>query len=91
MHMAMDQPIHTKAFKSGNSVAVRLPKGLGVAPNTEIEIIRQGRDFLLRRVVDPVKEKAKLRKLVAMLDEICPVGEIEKRDADIFPDRPGLY
>ena len=89
--MGMDQSIHTKAFKSGNSVAVRLPKGLGVAPDTEIEIIRQGRDFVLRRVVDPVKEKAKLRKLIAMLDEIGPVGEIEKRDADIFPDRPGLY
>lgn len=87
----MDQPIHTKAFKSGNSVAVRLPKGLGVAADTEMEIIRQGRDILLRRVVDPVKEKAKIAELVRKLREIGPVGEIEKRDPDIFPDRPGLY
>lgn len=87
----MNNPIPTKTFKSGNSVAVRLPKGLGVAPDTAMEIIRQGGDLLLRRVVDPAHEKARITEMVRRLREIGPVGEIEARDKDIFPDRPGLY
>ncbi len=31
-----------KTFKSGNSVALRLPKGLGVREGTEVRIVREG-------------------------------------------------
>jgi antitoxin VapB len=87
----MNNPVPTKTFKSGNSVAVRLPKGLGVAPDTAMEIIRHGTDLLLRRVVDPAQEKSKISELVRRLREIGPVSAAEVRDPDIFPDRPGLY
>lgn len=40
---------------------------------------------------DPADVKAKLHKLVEDLQALGPVGEIEQRDPDIFPDRPGLY
>lgn len=31
-----------KTFKSGNSVALRLPKGLGVPEGTEVRMVREG-------------------------------------------------
>lgn len=87
----MNNAIPTKTFKTGNSVAVRLPKALGVAPDTAMEIVRQGSDLLLRRVVDPMLERAAIAEMVRRLREIGPVGDIEARDADVFPDRSGLY
>jgi antitoxin VapB len=45
----------TKTFKSGNSVAVRLPKALGVAPGVEM-IVREERG---RYVVEPVQAAPK--------------------------------
>jgi|TARA_R100000501_G_scaffold5804_1_gene12848 antitoxin VapB len=32
--------INSKTFKSGNSTAVRLPKALGIEPDTQIQIIK---------------------------------------------------
>jgi antitoxin VapB len=46
----------TRTFKSGNSVAVRLPKALGVEPGVEM-VVREERG---RYIVEPVK-KAKDR------------------------------
>lgn len=40
----------TKTFKSGNSVAVRLPAALGVKPGTEVRV----REEQGRYVVEPV-------------------------------------
>jgi virulence-associated protein VagC len=91
IHGVMNNPIPTKTFMSGNSVAVRLPKGLGVAPDTAMEIVRQGGDLLLRRVVDPAQEQSKIAEMVRRLREIGPAGTPEVRDKIIFPDRPGLY
>jgi antitoxin VapB len=42
----------TRTFKSGNSVAVRLPKALGVEPGIEMTI-REDRG---RYIVEPVEE-----------------------------------
>ena len=86
----MNAPVHTRTFKSGNSVAVRLPKQLGVASDENVLIIPQGRDFLVRRVVDPIEEKRKLMELIVAMDAIGPVGEIEVREPLEFPDRRGL-
>ena len=41
----------TKTFKSGNSVAVRLPKALGVAPGVEMTV----REERGRYIVEPVQ------------------------------------
>jgi antitoxin VapB len=41
----------TKTFKSGNSVAVRLPKSLGVEPGTEMRV----REEQGRYIIEPVR------------------------------------
>jgi antitoxin VapB len=81
----------TRTFKSGNSVAVRLPKDLSFSAGVEVALERRGEEVVIRRVVDTAAEKAAIAALVARLREIGPVGEIEQRDPDIFPERPGLY
>ena len=87
----MTKPIHTKTFKSGNSVAVRLPKGFAIDAGVEIELDKNGDVVTIRLVRDVAKEKARLQKLLDDLAAIGPVGEIEKREPIEFPDRPGLY
>ncbi len=37
----MSETYRTKVFKSGNSVALRLPKGLGVEEGTEVNVVRE--------------------------------------------------
>ena len=37
----MSDEYHGKTFKSGNSVALRLPKGLGVPEGTEVRMVQE--------------------------------------------------
>ncbi len=37
----MNDEYHGKTFKSGNSVALRLPKGLGVPEGTEVRMVKE--------------------------------------------------
>ena len=46
----------TKTFKSGNSVAVRLPKSLGVEAGTEMRV----REESGRYILEPVKSDRKI-------------------------------
>lgn len=82
---------NTRTFKSGNSVAVRLPKAFGIAAGAEVALERRGREVVIRRIADPAAAKARLGQLADLLDALGPIGEVEVRDPDIFPDRPGLY
>lgn len=84
---------HTKTFQSGNSVAVRLPKELGIAPGTFVTIEREGREIVITPAAEETPEelRARMLRLIARLDEIGRPGVVEERDPDIFPDRPGLY
>ena len=83
--------IETKTFKSGNSVAIRLPKELGFLADMAVTIERVGNALQIVPMVDPAEEKRQLDELVAALRAIGPVGEIEPREPIDFPDRPGLY
>lgn len=90
----MTAPVRTNAFKTGNSVAVRLPKELGVKAGEALEVVRIGNDFKISRVTDPAVERAKVLELVRRLREAGPVPGAEDRRDDgriEFPDRPGLY
>lgn len=87
--------IESKTFKSGNSVAVRLPKELGFAAGTPVRIERNGTTLTIRPAFDPAEER---RKWLAVLDDIEAIWDAaggpptpEVREPDIFPDRPGLY
>ena len=78
--------IVTKAFKSGNSVAVRLPKELGIVEGMEIEIERTGESVTMRP-----KPKRTMAELAARLLEIGPPpGPKVGRQKILFPKRPGL-
>jgi antitoxin VapB len=82
----------TRTFKSGNSEAVRLPKGLGFGIGTEVRIERDGRRLVITPVETPEQVRAEMQRLVADLrairgDTILPR---EERDTDWWPDRPGL-
>ncbi len=92
--MRMNATAKTSAFKSGNSVAVRLPKEFGIRAGEGLELIRRGQNIEIRRVIDPEYERAQIDKLLRRLNELGPVdgAESAREDGRIeFPDRPGLY
>jgi antitoxin VapB len=72
----------TKTFKSGNSVAVRLPKELGIAEGTELQIEETGSGSLLRR-----KPKHTGKDLVEALAKLPKLEKPWKRERIIFPKR----
>jgi len=82
--------VKTKTFKSGNSVAVRLPAELGFEPGVSVTLEKVGNDVKIKRTVDPVQEKRKLNELVAALRALGPVGEIGPREPIDIPERPGM-
>lgn len=83
--------VQTTTFMAGNSVALRLPRSLGVPANERFSIERRGCDLVLRPAVDPDVERRELR---AMCDELLAIGPIsdgvQRREPIEFPDRPGL-
>jgi antitoxin VapB len=80
----------TRTFKSGNSVALRLPKSLAIGPDERMLIEQNGDVLTVRRVKDPAEEKRKLMELVEALKAIGRPGEVQKREPIEFPERPGL-
>ena len=75
-----------KTFKSGNSVAVRMPKEVAFDPDIEVVISRTG-DLL---TIVP-KDKVTPAELVRRLREIGPPPDgVQKRQKIIFPKRRGL-
>lgn len=80
----------TRTFKSGNSVALRLPRSLAIGPDERMLIEQNGDVLTVRRLKDPAEEKRKLAELIAALNAIGRPGEIQKRERIEFPDRPGL-
>ena len=76
----------SKTFKSGNSVAVRLPKELAFEPGVELLINRSG-----DMVTMVPKSRAAVVELVRRLREIGPPPDgVQARDPIDFPSRPGL-
>lgn len=81
----------TKTFKSGNSVALRLPKSLAIGPDEPMSIEQHGDVLTVRRLKDPARVRQGMQQLIADLDAIGrPSDGIQERDGIEFPDRPGL-
>lgn len=78
----------TKTFKSGNSVAIRLPAALGVKPGVEMRV----REEQGRYVIEPV-ERAKRKFNVAKIWG-CAAGsglQFIKPEDRVFEHRPLLW
>lgn len=75
-----------KTFRSGNSIAVRMPKEVAFDPDIEVLISRSG-DV----VTMTPKAKVSPAELVRRLREIGPPPDgVQKRQKILFPKRPGL-
>ena len=82
----MTKEIRAKTFKSGNSVALRLPKALGIKEGVEMRV----REEQGRYVVEPVEAQPK-RIDLSFLDGRKPLGLklLAAKDREIDPS-PGL-
>lgn len=87
----MNGVTHTSAFKSGNSIAIRVPKVFGVQPGDRFELVRKPGHFELRPVEDIAKEKAELSELCRILIELGQRKDPVLREPIEVPDRQGLY
>ena len=75
----------TRTFKSGNSVAVRLPKALGVAPGTEMRVREERGRYVLEPVDRP--ERIDLTGIYGSCPGLKPIDRIEM--APRMPDWEG--
>jgi antitoxin VapB len=72
----------TKTFKSGNSVAVRLPKELGIGAGVDVELDERPEGVLIRR-----RPKKTGKDLVEALAKLPKLDKPWKRERIIFPKR----
>ena len=86
----MTTPVHSKTFKSGNSVAVRLPKGFAIPAGADVELSRSGNRVIIELTVDEAERKRRWLALLDTLKALPKPPSIQKRDRFEFPDRPGL-
>jgi antitoxin VapB len=75
--------VTSKTFRSGNSQAVRLPKEVAFDKDVEVTIVRSG------DVLTIYPKRPSLQDMVAALRALPSPGEIQERDLDIVPERPG--
>lgn len=71
----------TKTFKSGNSVAVRLPKSLGVGPGVEMTV----REERGRYIVEPVEAEPRKIDLTGIEGTAPWLKPVEAYDFEDLP------
>lgn len=81
----MSKPIKTKVFKSGNSLAVRLPKALGAVEGTEM-LVRETQGTYVFEPLPPTKKTIDLTGIagsIPWLKLLTPEDrELEDRELD---------
>jgi antitoxin VapB len=74
----------SRTFKSGNSEAVRLPKGVAYGAEIEVTIIRSGDVLTIYPTRPPIAA------LAQRLEALAKPAQIEVRDQETIPEPPGL-
>jgi antitoxin VapB len=74
----------SRTFKSGNSEAVRLPKGVAYGAEIEVTIFRSGDVLTIYPARPPITE------LAARLAALATPDEVEVRETDALPEPSGL-
>lgn len=82
----MRKPRTTKAFKSGNSIAVRLPASFGVKPGTEMRVREEQGRYVVEPVAAEPEELAKAWDRLWKLIGSCP--DLEPLPREDFDDPP---
>jgi antitoxin VapB len=74
----------TRTFKSGNSVAVRLPKALGVEPGIEMRVREEHGRYVLEPVSNPGKiDISRFAGKIPWLEPLTPEQRLmEPRELD---------
>jgi antitoxin VapB len=74
----------SRTFRSGNSEAVRLPKDLAFGPDVELTIVRSG------DVLTMFPKRPSIADMIGRLEALPRPRDIEVRDEEPLPERPGL-
>lgn len=77
----MVKQFRAKTFKSGNSVALRLPKGLGIEEGREMTV----REEQGRYIVEPAEVPKKKIDLTGIWGSIPDIRPLPRRDFDDPP------
>jgi antitoxin VapB len=85
----MSEEYRAKVFKSGNSMALRLPKALGVTEGTEMRIVREERSGFKVEPVEQPKRKFDVGKIwgIGKQLDLEPVADEDR----VFEHRPLLW
>jgi len=74
----------TKTFKSGNSVAVRLPKALGVGPGVEMTVREERGRYIVEPVEEAPRKKIDLTGIYGSCPGLKPLTDAEREiDSDL--------
>ncbi len=76
--------ITSRIFRRGNSEALRLPREVAFGEALEVTIVRSGDVLTIYPKPPPLTE------LMARLGTLPAPRDIEIRDGDLAPERPGL-
>ena len=74
----------SRIFRSGNSEAVRLPRNVAFGRDVEVTIVRSG------DVLTIYPSRKPIGALVEQLAQLARPANIEERDDQVLPERPGL-
>jgi antitoxin VapB len=91
----MSDEYRAKVFKSGNSVALRLPKALGLTEGDEMRIVREDRASFKIESIDKPKRKIDVSKFAGKapwLQLIKPEDRESEHSPRVWddPDWPGV-
>jgi len=83
--MMMTSEYRAKTFKSGNSVALRLPKGLGIVEGREMKV----REEQGRYIVEPIPAPEPKKKIdLSAIAGSMPWLQLIVREEDDYDDLP---
>ena len=83
----MTEEYRAKVFKSGNSVALRLPKALGLKEGEEMRILREDRSGFKVEPVEAPKRKIDLTGIAGTMPWLRPLTSEERE----FDDPPRAW
>lgn len=74
----------SRTFRSGNSEALRLPRDVAFGEDVELVMVRSGDVLTVYPAASTIPE------MIARLRALPAPPQVEVRDVEELPDRPGL-